>query len=67
MNKIECIQEKFSNRAIGLIALGIGLLMALAGTLLLPVFGFFFSLPVLMIASVLIAAPESRVCKMLIR
>jgi hypothetical protein len=65
MNKTDCEQEKISSRMIGFIILPIGLLLALASFALLPIFGLVFALPILILSVVFIAAPESKVCKLL--
>lgn len=65
MDKLECDQEKLSSRTIGLIILPFGLLLAVASFFLLPVFGLIFALPVLTLAVMFIAAPQSKVCRLL--
>ena len=54
-----------SSRAIGLIILPFGLLLAVASFFLLPIFGLIFALPVLVLAIMFIAAPQSKVCRLL--
>lgn len=50
---------------IGFIILPFGLLLAVASFFLLPIFGLIFALPVLILAVMFIAAPESKVCRLL--
>ena len=64
MNKIECFSIKISSRVLGVVILAISLLLAFVGTLLLPVVGVFFALPLLILAGVLLLAPESKTCKL---
>jgi hypothetical protein len=65
MDKSDCVQEKISSRTIGFIILPFGLLLAVASFFLLPVFGLIFALPVLILAIMFIAAPQSKVCRLL--
>ena len=65
MNRTDCDQEKISSRTIGFIILPVGLLLALASFALLPIFGLIFALPILILSVVFIAAPQSKVCKLL--
>jgi hypothetical protein len=64
MNKIECFSIKISSRVLGVVVLAISLLLAFVGALLIPVAGVFFALPLLILAGVLILAPESKTCKL---
>jgi len=65
MNRSECINEKISSRAMGVIIFPLGLFLAGVGFLVLPFFGQLFSFPVLLLSVVLMFTPESRECKML--
>jgi hypothetical protein len=67
MNKIDCFSEKISSKMVGFIVLPIALLLALAGNILLPVFGLFFAVPLLLLSGVLIIAPESDACRLVNR
>jgi hypothetical protein len=49
----------------GVVILPFGLILAFASFFFLPVFGLIFALPILLFAGLLIAAPESKVCKLL--
>ena len=64
MNENDCLKEKISSRMIGFIILPFALIMAFVGSVILPVFGFFFSVPVLILSAVFIVAPESKVCRL---
>jgi hypothetical protein len=63
MNKLECINEKISSRAVGVIILPFCLFLAAIGFLVLPFFGLFFSFPVLLLSAVLMFGPGSRECE----
>ena len=65
MEKSDCVQEKMSSRMLGFIILPFGLLLAVVSFFLLPIFGLIFALPVLILAVMFIAAPESKVCRLL--
>ena len=64
MNKEDCVSEKWSSRTIGLIILPLA--MAL-GFLILPVVGLFFAIPLFILSFFFIAAPESKVCRLILR
>ena len=65
MDKADCTRERISSRSLGLALMALGLVVAMVGALIVPVFGIFFAVPVLILAGVLIAAPESKVCKLI--
>ena len=65
MDKSDCVQEKISSRTLGFIILPFGLLLAVASFFLLPIFGLIFALPILILAVMFIAAPQSKVCRLL--
>ena len=65
MNKMDCLRDKLSSRTVGFILLPFALLIAFAGFMVLPVLGLFFALPVLALALIMIAAPESKVCRLI--
>jgi hypothetical protein len=50
---------------LGIIILSFSLLLAVVGGILLPVFGFFFAAPLLLLGAVFISAPESQACRLL--
>jgi len=67
MNKIDCEAEKLSSRTIGIILLPLAFALAFIGFLILPMVGLFFSIPLFIFALTFIAAPESKVCKVLLQ
>ena len=65
MNQTNCEKERISSRTLGLILLPVGLLLIVAGVLLVPVLGVFFAIPILILSGLLLAAPQSKVCKLI--
>ncbi len=65
MDKIDCLRDKLSSRMVGTILLVFALIVAFAGFLIVPVLGLFFALPLLALAAIFIAAPESKVCRLI--
>jgi len=65
MDRTDCLRDKISSRMVGFILLGFSLIIAFAGFLIVPVLGLFFALPLLVLAGVFIAAPESKVCRLI--
>jgi hypothetical protein len=66
MDKMDCKSEKISSRTVGLIILPLALFIGFIGSLIVPVLGLFFAIPLLVLSGVFIAAPQSRVCKLLL-
>lgn len=67
MNKTDCVNEKWSSRTIGMIVLPLALVLGALGALILPVVGLFFAVPLFILSFVFIAAPESKVCRLILR
>ena len=67
MNKFDCITEKFSSRVIGLILLPIAAALGFIGFLIVPVIGLIFSVPLFILSLTFIAAPESKVCRLILK
>lgn len=67
MDKQDCVNQKWSSRTIGLILLPLAMALGFLGFLILPVVGLFFSIPLFILAFVFIAAPESNVCRLILR
>jgi len=65
MNNTECFYDKVSSRMVGVIVFTLSLLLAVIGTIILPVFGFFFALPLIVLSAVFIFAPDSKACRLL--
>jgi hypothetical protein len=67
MNKTDCVNEKWSSRTIGFIVLPLALVLGALGALILPVVGLFFAIPLFILSFVFIAAPDSKVCRLILR
>ncbi len=67
MNRQDCTNEKWSSRTIGMIILSLALALGFLGFLILPVVGLFFAVPLFILAFAFIAAPESKVCRLILR
>jgi hypothetical protein len=65
MNKIDCFSAKMSSRTLGFVLLPFALFLAFVGGVVLPVVGFFFALPLLVMSGVLMFAPESKACRLI--
>jgi hypothetical protein len=67
MNKHDCNSEKLSSRTLGVILLSLALPLAFIGAIVLPMVGFFFAVPLLLLSGVLLLAPESKTCQLIRR
>ena len=67
MDANECKQERFSSRTIGLVFLVASLLLVVVGIIVLPVVGVIFALPLIVLGIMMVAAPETKACRMLRR
>ncbi|WP_373498309.1 hypothetical protein [Desulfococcus sp.] len=65
MSKTECFYDKVSSRSVGAVVFIFSLLLAIVGTIVLPVFGFFFALPLIIMAGFFVFAPDSKACRLL--
>ena len=66
MNRQDCVSQKWSSRTIGLILLPLAMILGFIGFLILPVVGLFFSVPLFILAFMFLAAPESKVCRLIL-
>lgn len=65
MSKTECFYDRVSSRTVGAVVFIFSLLLAIVGTIVLPVFGFFFALPLIILAGMFVFAPDSKACRLL--
>lgn len=65
MDANECKQERFSSRTIGFVFLVVSILLFVIGLVVLPVVGFIFAIPMILIGIVMLTAPESKACQMI--
>lgn len=66
MNKIKCAAEKLTLRTLGFMLVPFVLFFVIVSNIVLPVFGLFLSLPVIILNVVFITAPKSKTCELLI-
>ena len=65
MNKTDCQNERFSSRTVGIIFIALSLLLLTVGLVVLPVVGFIFAIPLMVLGIGMIAAPESKTCRLI--
>jgi len=65
MDANECKQERFSSRTIGLVFIVVSILLFVIGLVVLPVVGFVFSIPLIIIGVLMLLAPESKACRII--
>jgi hypothetical protein len=65
MNRSECIAERYSARTVGLIVLVLALVLSVVGFLIMPVVGLFFAVPLVGFSVLLLAAPQSKACRLI--
>ena len=63
MNKTDCKNERVSSRTVGIIFIVLSLLLLSVGLVVLPVVGFIFAVPLLVLGIGMIAAPQSKACR----
>lgn len=62
-----CMNEHWSARALGLLILPIALIVTFVFMLLVPFFGFFLALPLILFSLLFIFAPESKACRLIMK
>jgi hypothetical protein len=63
MDANQCKLERFSSRTVGLVFLFVSLLLLTIGLVILPVVGFIFAIPLLLLGCMMVVAPESTACR----
>jgi hypothetical protein len=66
MNQIKCAAEKLSLRTLGLILLPFVAFFTIVANVVLPFLGLFLAIPLFVINGVLLAAPKSKTCQLLL-
>ena len=66
MNRYDCKSEKTSSRTVGLITLVLAVIIGLVGGVIIPVLGFVFAVPLLILAGLFFVAPETKVCRLIL-
>lgn len=65
MNKTDCQNERFSAKMVGTLVIVASLLLFTVGLIVLPVVGFIFAIPLLILGIGMIMAPESKTCRLI--
>ena len=65
MNRISCYFERISDFSVGLFLLFVGLALTVVSFTIIPVFGLFIAIPVLVLATAFLGAKRSRECALL--
>lgn len=65
MDRDDCKNEKFSARTVGILVIIVSLLLLTVGLIVLPVVGFIFGAPLLVLGLALIFAPQSKTCQLI--
>jgi hypothetical protein len=66
MNKFRCTAEKTTLKTLGLILLPFVLFFVVVANVVLPIIGLFFALPLVILNILLISAPKSKTCELLL-
>lgn len=66
MNKFRCAAERTTLKTLGVILLPVVLFFVVVANIVLPVVGMFFAIPVVMLDILLLAAPKSKTCELLL-
>ena len=62
MNRISCYFERFSDFAVGLFLLFLGIALTIIGFTIIPILGLLIAIPVLLLAVAFLGAKRSREC-----
>jgi uncharacterized membrane protein len=65
MNRISCYFERFSDFAVGLFLLFVGLALTAISFTIIPVIGLFIAIPVLILAIAFLGAKRSKECALI--
>jgi hypothetical protein len=66
MSKLKCAAEKMTLKTLGVILLPFVAFFVIVANIVLPVVGFFFALPVIILDVLLMVAPKSKTCQLLL-
>ncbi len=66
MDKYKCAAEKTTLKSLGLILIPFVLFFVVAANIVLPIIGLFFALPLVILNVLLISAPKSKTCALLL-
>ena len=62
MNRLSCYFERFSDFAVGLFLLFLGIALTVVSFTIIPVFGLIIAIPVLVLAVAFLGAKRSKEC-----
>ena len=65
MNKTQCLRDKWSRKAIGMVVLPFAMALGVLGLLVVPIAGMIFALPLMILSIGFIMAKESNTCRLL--
>ena len=63
--KLRCAAEKMTLKTLGLILVPFVLFFVIVANIVLPVFGLFLALPVIILNILFVTAPKSKTCQIL--
>ena len=66
MDKEQCGSQRTVSRMVGLIIIIVSLLLLGVGLMIIPVVGSLFAIPFLILGVVMIAAPDSKTCQLVL-
>ena len=66
MNKFKCAAEKTTLKTLGYILMPFAAFFVVVANIVLPVIGLFFALPFVILIALLISAPKSKTCELLL-
>ncbi len=65
MDRTDCQNERFSSKTVGIVFIVLSILLLTIGLVILPVVGFVFAVPLLMLGIGMIMSPESKTCQLI--
>jgi hypothetical protein len=65
MDQKECRNERLSSKTVGIVFIVVSLLLMGVGLVVLPVIGFIFAVPFLILGIGMLAAPQSKTCQLI--
>lgn len=66
MDKDTCQSERFSSRTVGTIIILASILLFAVGSILIPVVGSLFAIPLLILGIAMIVSPDNKACKLVL-
>ncbi len=66
MNKLRCAAEKMTLKTLGYILIPFVTFFVIVANIVLPIFGLFLALPLVVLNGLFIAAPKSKTCELIL-